>query len=249
MHTLILALALQIPAGAKPSVIATAAGRPAVAAPSQTSAASKDAASAAQILANLQKTYRGRTFTAQFSQTYTDAILGPKPAEQGRLQAAGDGCVRFDYLEPTAKQFVYDGNSAYFYEPEAAQVTVIERFATGPLATTMGFLWGQGTLSTAFNATLCRKGCPKLGPGEVALVLTPKKAMAGVQRVVLVVQEPAHEVSRTLLTDPLRNETEYALTERRLGAAIAADVFSFVVPPGLSVLRTSPDGAMPDAGG
>ena len=209
--------------------------------------AAADAAQAAKVLADLQRTYRGRSFAANFSQTYIDGVLGPRPPERGRLQAAGDGRVRFEYLEPTAKQFVYDGHSAFFFEPEAAQVTVIEQFASGPMATTMGFLWGQGTLSSAFSATLCRHDCPKVGPGEVALVLTPVGPMAGVQRVVLVVQEPAHEVSRTVLTDPLRNHTEYALTKRRLGVPIDEHVFAFVIPQGLSVLRTTPDGALPQA--
>jgi outer membrane lipoprotein-sorting protein len=197
------------------------------------------------VLTRLQKTYRAKTFQADFSQVYTDAVLGPKPAESGKLCASGDGRVRFDYAAPHTKQFVFDGNDAYFYEPDAAQVTVIEGFGEGPVAQAMALLWGQGALHKAFSAKACSQDCPAVGQDEQAFTLTPVAQMPGVQRIHLVVDKTRYEVHRTQLIDPLGNKTLYSLENRRLGQAMGKDTFVFAMPEGMSVLRTTLDGPNP----
>ena len=67
------------------------------------------------------------------------------------LWAKPDGRVRWSYLDPVRKDFVFDGEAAYFYEPENAQVTVFERFQDSPLANAVQFLWGQGDIEATFD--------------------------------------------------------------------------------------------------
>lgn len=194
--------------------------------------------SAAQVLGQVRKTYHGKSVQADFTQTYIDSVVGPRPSEAGELKASGDGRVRFEYLAPEHKHFVFDGKDAFFYEPEAAQVTILEQFAAGPAAQTMAFLWGEGALADTFAAQLCAMHCPAHQPYEVALTLTPQRPMAGVQRIDLVIDGRSFEVHETVLTDPLNNRTRYVLDHRTLGAKIDAKTFTFVVPQGVSVLRT-----------
>lgn len=189
-------------------------------------------------LKGVQQAYHGKSVSATFSQTYTDAITGPRPTETGTLLASGDGRVRFDYAEPHKKHFVFDGNSAYFYEPEAAQVTIMARFGHEPAAQTMAFLWGEGHLTTAFKSALCTSQCPTTDKHQGCLTLTPIEAMAGVERVDLVIDGKSFEMVQTVVTDALGNRTRYALTQRTLGAPIDHKRFEFVVPPGVSVLHT-----------
>lgn len=191
-------------------------------------------------LQGVQRAYRNKSVQATFEQTYTDAVTGPRATERGTLLASGDGRVRFDYAEPHSKHFVYDGNSAYFYEPEAAQVTVMARFGAEPAAQTMAFLWGDGPLTTAFVSALCRSGCPETTAQEGCLTLTPVQPMPGVERVDLVIDAKSFEMVQTVVTDALGNRTRYLLTARTLGAPVPAERFRFVVPKGVSVLHTQP---------
>ena len=190
------------------------------------------------LLTRVQKTYRGKSVQADFCQIYTDAVVGQRPAERGTLQASGDGRVRFDYVTPTAKHFVFDGNTAYFFEPEAAQVTIMEQFADGPAARTMALLWGEGALSSTFQSAWCSHKCPSTAAHQRALTLTPLAPMAGVERIDLVVNVKSFEVEATVLTDPLGNQTRYQLTHRLLGKPLGGKPFEFAVPEGVSVLRT-----------
>jgi outer membrane lipoprotein-sorting protein len=192
----------------------------------------------AALLARVQKTYHHKSVRADFCQTYTDAVVGPRPAERGTLQAAGDGRVRFDYVTPTAKHFVFDGNTAYFFEPEAAQVTVMEQFADSPAARTMAMLWGEGAPQSIFQSAWCSQKCPPTAAHERALILTPLAPMAGVERIDLVVDVQRFEVVQTVLTDPLGNQTRYQLSHRVLGQPMNGKAFAFAVPEGVSVLRT-----------
>jgi len=190
------------------------------------------------LLAQVQKTYHGKSVRADFCQTYTDAVVGERPPERGTLQASGDGRVRFDYQQPHTKHFVFDGNTAYFFEPEAAQVTIMEQFADGPAARTMAFLWGEGALSSTFASAWCTQKCPQTAAHERAVSLTPLAPMAGVERIDLVVNVKSFEVEQTVLRDPLGNQTRYQLTHRVLGKPLGQKPFEFVVPEGISVLRT-----------
>ena len=190
------------------------------------------------LLRRVQKTYRGKSVQADFCQIYTDAVVGQRPAEQGTLQASGNGRVRFDYVAPTAKHFVFDGNTAFFFEPEAAQVTIMEHFADGPAARTMAILWGEGTLSSTFQSAWCVQNCPATTAHQRALTLTPLAPMAGVERIDLVVDVKNFEVAQTVLTDPLGNQTRYQLAHRVLGKPLEGKRFEFAVPEGVSVLRT-----------
>ncbi|MEK7704525.1 MAG: outer membrane lipoprotein carrier protein LolA, partial [Myxococcota bacterium] len=65
---------------------------------------------------------RGGDFSADFTQTYTDKLRGKSRTESGNLWVKADGRVRWSYTKPESKDFVFDGQQAYFYEPENAQV-------------------------------------------------------------------------------------------------------------------------------
>ena len=50
------------------------------------------------------------------------------------------------YVKPIRKDFVYNGQVAYFYEPESAQVTVFEDFLTSQVSQALKISLCQGDL-------------------------------------------------------------------------------------------------------
>jgi outer membrane lipoprotein-sorting protein len=207
------------------------------------------------LLAQVQRAYAdGGDFEARFTQTHLDALSGRSRQESGQMWVKADGRVRFAYRAPEPKDFVFDGNTAYFYEPQNAQVTIFEHFADSPAAQAMQFLWGQGSLTQLFDVATCTpptaevpEVCPEVGPHEQAVQLRPRQQLPTVEHVALVIDTQAHRVRRSVVYDPLHNQTRYAFEELRFVAPLAANRFAFTIPSGVSVLRAPP--AASGAGG
>jgi outer membrane lipoprotein-sorting protein len=199
------------------------------------------------VLQQVQKAYAKQgDFTAHFAQSYIDKLSGRHRDESGQMWVKADGRVRFAYQKPEPKDFVFDGNQAFFYEPDNAQVTVFEQFADSPIAQAMQFLWGQGQISQLFAASVCppRAGdkelCPPAAAGELVVQLVPRSPLPTVHHVALVVDAASWRVVRSVVYDPLENQTIYRFDKLSAGEPIAAKTFAFEIPSGVSVLRAPP---------
>ena len=188
-------------------------------------------------VARLQARYVKGDLTGQFRQIYVDKLRGKTQTESGTLWVAKDGRVRWSYLQPELKDFVYDGKTAYFYEPANGQVTVFENFDDSQLSTAVQFLWGKGDVAARFEIKPCAALC---APGRDTVVeLTPKKPIPQVALVALVIDKTGL-LRRTITLDPLGNRTEYQFEQLQFGAVIDAAKFTFVVPAGVAVMKTVP---------
>ena len=193
-----------------------------------------------KLVAQIQSSYAlRRDITANFTQTYVDNLSGGRRVEGGTLWAESSGKVRWSYQAPVRKDFIYDGTTAYFYEPDNAQVTVFERFEDSQLSRVVQFLWGQGDLLSTFNIASCTENCGVTSEFEYVLLLKPKQSIPSINRVLLAVDIRTSRVVRSMVFDPLGNYTEYALTDLRFDMAIDAKKFQFEVPEGVSVLRSA----------
>jgi outer membrane lipoprotein carrier protein len=199
------------------------------------------AASPQATLARVQEHYAKGDLCAVFEQTYFEKLRGTKKAETGRLWAKRDGRVRWTYEQPTHKDFVYDGQRAWFYEPENAQVTELEHFEKSPLWSAVRFLWGQGKITETFDVSSCTGDCPEAPAGDKLFVLKPKKPVASVDHVVLEVNPTSLEVDKSIVYDALGNRTEYAFKDVDVGCTVPSERFAFSVPKGVSVVHETSD--------
>lgn len=196
----------------------------------------------AEIVRRVQTTYKaGGDMQAAFVQTLTEKMRGKKRAERGRLFAAADGRVRWEYDDPVKKIFVYDGKAAYFYEPESAQVTEFEKFSDSPLANALRLLLGRGELDKSYNLGPCSRACEAAGPNDLSVALVPKEPIPGVEDVLFVVDAKSFKVMKTVVTDSLGNRTEYAFSDVTFGAKIDPKKLTFTVPEGVQRLRAPVD--------
>jgi outer membrane lipoprotein carrier protein len=196
----------------------------------------------AAAVARVGATYRaGGDMTATFSQTYTDKLRGRTRVETGRMWVKKDGRVRWSYLDPERKDFVYDGKAAYFYEPENAQVTLFEHFKDSPVAQALQFLWGQGEVEKTFAVGPCEKDCPPPEPNVLAVQLTPKQPLPSVHHVIMRIDTAAYLVQSSTVVDPLGNKNVYAFSKAQFGAKVDDAKFDFTPPTGVSILRADAD--------
>ena len=150
-----------------------------------------------QLVAQIQESYAlRRDITASFTQTYVDNLSGSRRVEGGTLWAKSSGKVRWSYLAPVRKDFIFDGTTAYFYEPDNAQVTVFEKFEDSQLSRVVQFLWGQGDLVSTFNIEPCIENCGAISEQERVLSLTPKQNIPSIHRVLLAVDLRTSRVVR-----------------------------------------------------
>ncbi|MEE8408943.1 MAG: outer membrane lipoprotein carrier protein LolA [Myxococcota bacterium] len=193
-----------------------------------------------QVLADVRATYlKAGDLKADFTQVYVDKLRGKKRKESGKLWATADGRVRWSYLQPVRKDFVYDGKNAYFYEPDNAQVMVFEHFRDSPLSNALKFLWGQGDLKATFDVNPCANNCDMGEKGDLVVELWPKENIPTVDHSLLIVNPKNHRVRMLVVFDPLGNRTEYHFDNIEFGADIPDKKFNFVVPKGVSILRST----------
>ena len=148
-----------------------------------------------EVLVKVQASYKKLgDMEALFSQTYVDKLRGKRHEESGRLWAKQDGRLRWSYDKPTPKDFVYDGETAYFYEPENAQVTVFERFQDSPLSGAVRFLWGQGNIAELFDVRACATSCDVGDKGDRVVELWPKSEIPTVDHSVFAVDPKTDRV-------------------------------------------------------
>lgn len=198
-----------------------------------------NAPSAAQLLEKMQAVYRNSgDMTANFTQTYTDKLRGKSRVESGEVWAKTDGRVRWSYSSPVHKDFVFDGQSAYFYEPDNAQVTVFEQFRDSQAYQALRFLWGQGQLDKHFIASNCDKeSCGEIPAKTAGLKLVPKTPLASVKYAVLIMDAAKYQVVQSILFDPLGNRTVYAFSSVKFGTKVEDNKFRFTPPAGVNILK------------
>jgi outer membrane lipoprotein-sorting protein len=174
-----------------------------------------------------------------FEQIYVEKLRGKKRIEKGKLWAMRDGRVRWSYREPVRKDFVYNGITAYFYEPENAQVTIFDGFDRSQIFGSIKFLWGQGDIHELFTVSPCKKLCKHGAEGLTVYELEPKSELANVQHVAMVIDGAAHTINKAVVYDSLGNRNEYVFSAFDFAAKMPDKKFDFQIPNGVSILHAN----------
>ncbi len=164
---------------------------------------------------------------ASFVQTYTYSTAGRSQTSRGTLRVKRPGKLRWDYLEPARKTIVVNGSRLVQYEPEENQAYVDEHFDASAMSAAVTFLLGKGKLEKEFDLSTEAGG---------RLVLTPKKADARVERVVLTVSDSG-EVTDTRVVDGSENVNEIAFQKLRRNAGLKDDVFALDLPRDVHMVK------------
>jgi len=168
------------------------------------------------------------TWSADFEQTIDDGRGNVVRSAAGRLYLQRPGKFRWDYSQPSEQLVLADGKKIWFYDKDLAQANVRDMDET--LASTpASLLSGNGSVGTQFNVTALP---PSAGLQWFQLV--PKHADTDFQ--VVRIGFNKGELRSMFLADKLNQITQLTFSNSKRNEPLAADLFSFVPPPGVDVI-------------
>jgi outer membrane lipoprotein-sorting protein len=156
------------------------------------------------------------------------------PAASGQLAWRKPAFMRLDQAKPTSETLTTDGSTVYWYLPAEKQVHVYRRLdLAGEMAPLLSFLTNLDELKKNFRI---KKAPTDSGrPGQLGLILDPRKKDAATGRIVAYCDETFQLTGFDLIA-VTGEKTSFFLTEVTPKAPDAAR-FAFEVPKGVRVIE------------
>jgi outer membrane lipoprotein carrier protein len=168
------------------------------------------------------------TWSADFTQTIDDGHGKITRSAAGKLYLQKPGKFRWDYAQPSEQLILADGKQIWFYDKDLQQANVRDMDAT--LSSTPAVLLsGGGAVSSQFDVT----ALPPEG-GLEWYQLIPKRPETDFQLVRIGFKQG--QLASMFLADKLNQVTQLTFTNPKRNAKFAADLFTFVPPPGVDVI-------------
>jgi outer membrane lipoprotein carrier protein len=168
------------------------------------------------------------TWSADFTQTIDDGHGKIMRSAAGKLYLQKPGKFRWDYSQPSEQLILADGKQIWFYDKDLQQANVRNMDAT--LSSTPAVLLsGGGSVSSQFDVT----ALPPEG-GLEWYQLIPKHPETDFQLVRIGFKQG--QLASMFLADKLNQVTQLTFTNPKRNAKFAADLFTFVPPPGVDVI-------------
>jgi outer membrane lipoprotein carrier protein len=168
------------------------------------------------------------TWSADFKQTIDDGHGKIVRSAAGKLYLQKPGRFRWDYVEPSEQLILADGKQIWFYDKDLQQANV--RNMDASLANTPAVLLsGGGSLSSQFDVTALPPS-----DGLQWYQLIPKHSDTDFQLVRIGFRNG--DLASMFLADKLNQVTQLTFANSKRNAKFAADLFSFVPPPGVDVI-------------
>jgi outer membrane lipoprotein carrier protein len=168
------------------------------------------------------------SWSADFKQTIDDGHGKVVRSAAGKLYLQKPGKFRWDYAEPSEQLILADGKQIWFYDKDLQQANV--RSMDASLANTPAVLLsGGGSLSSQFDVTALPPS-----DGLEWYQLIPKHSDTDFQLVRIGFHNG--DLASMFLADKLNQVTQLTFTNPKRNAKFAADLFTFVPPPGVDVI-------------
>lgn len=174
-----------------------------------------------------------RSLKAGFTETYEG--MGRRRTESGTLVLAKPGMMRWDYSQPAGKLFLLDGKYAWFYTRGSAQAQRAPAKQLDDLRSPLRYLLGHTQLEKEMsNLNL------KVNPnGTFTLVGQPKGQEQRLPKLALTVTRDG----AILAIEAEENDgstTNFTFSGEQVNAPVAAGVFRFTPPAGVSIVDALP---------
>ncbi len=153
--------------------------------------------------------------------------------QRGTLEIRRPAAMRWDYTEPTARQFISDGASLWIYHPDERRAFVMKDLDTAAQARLFGFVIGLEDVRADFEVSLQ----PDVArPDQIRLLLVPKEEMPGVQKVWVDVAAADYTIAEVTIEDGVGTRTVTRMTDPIANPDLTDDRFTFTPPEGVEVL-------------
>ncbi|MBX7223892.1 MAG: outer membrane lipoprotein chaperone LolA [Blastocatellia bacterium] len=188
------------------------------------------------VLAGIQKRYsRVLTLKADFVQVY-QGRNSRTVREAGTLELKKPGLMRWDYREPTTKQFISDGKKTWFYLPGEKRVTVEPvREARDPRLPFL-FLLGRNDLNKEFAKLELGTDAPTKA-GNISLRLWPRRRIENVAEIRVECDPQTFQLTRISVVHGTGDRSDFLLSNLVENQPLADTRFTFSPPTGVKVER------------
>jgi chaperone LolA len=187
------------------------------------------------IINGLQAKYSKMSgLAADFVQIY-NGNDGRRLRESGSLLLKRPSKARWDYLSPERKIFVSDGKNIFFhvYGERHATKAGIKQSADPQIP--FLFLLGRGNLRRDFSKIEVAANETPSTPGNVVLILVPKRAPEEFRQLLAEVDPASFSVRRLVIFERNGSRMDFLLNNVRENYIAADSEFKFTPPQGVTV--------------
>lgn len=192
---------------------------------------------ASQIVDKVQDFYAGvDDYKAAFVQTTAHKMFsGRLERGYGTLMFKKGGLMRWEYIRPDVKYFIYDGSFLWIYEPEVPQAFK-GAADTERLRRALAFLTGEGKIKDMYKVKRVKAVHYGFAEGFV-LRLKPKKKNSPFKHIELYVDKEDYHVVRSVVVDHDGNRNRLDFSDVKTNNGLAAGLFEFTPPKGVPVIE------------
>ncbi|MFQ5846390.1 MAG: outer membrane lipoprotein chaperone LolA [Candidatus Methylomirabilales bacterium] len=171
-----------------------------------------------------------RDLTGQFTQR-VELAMGQVEEARGAFYLKRPGMMRWEYERPERRLLVTDGSTMWAYTPMDRQV-IVQDLKAAVTSIPFDFLMGAGKLTDQFvlREVTVQGKCYRL-------VLTPRHPDPQLREMGMEVEATTLYIRSLTFRDLYDNQTVMHFFHLRINSDLPADLFTFVPPPGVKVLR------------
>ena len=199
--------------------------------------AQKNPATANEIVQKIQEFYVSvNDYKASFVQTTSHKMFaGRLQRAYGNVMFKKGGLMRWEYLRPEKKFFIWNAKVLWVYEPEVPQAFQGTADAER-LSKALAFLTGEGRILDVYRAK--KLDSKKFGFADGFVVgLWPKDQRSPFKRVEIYMDKETYRVVRSVVVDQQGNRNRLDFYSPKTNSGLSAGAFSFAPPPGVPIIQ------------
>jgi outer membrane lipoprotein carrier protein len=177
-----------------------------------------------------------RTVRAAFEQTLSNPATGNTNVATGELTLARPNKMAVRFNNPAGDRVVVDGTNLWVYLPAAFPGQVLKQPARGGAGQSIDAL-GDLLANPRSRYRVADAGAATVGGRATrAVLLTPKAEGSPLERAKVWVDDRDGAIRQLELTEATGGVRTWRMTTWEPNARLAADAFTFMVPPGVRVV-------------
>lgn len=195
----------------------------------------------AEVMQKVQAQYdKTGAFQARFQQESRLKAMQQTDSAAGWMYFQKPSRMRWQYEIPAEqkKEVVSDGRLVWMYMPQDSLVMVykIDQVLRSDLV--LRFFSGIGQFQKDFDISW--KQPPQEGESLI-INLFPKKAQPELKHLTLTINPKTYLVDKLEFANALGEETRFVFSQMKLDVKLGTDFFTFTPPPGVQVVRQTPE--------
>jgi outer membrane lipoprotein carrier protein len=207
--------------------------------PSMTRAEAVEMLSLEQLTLKMQEIYDNtQDMKAKFVQELTIQSIKKTEREEGTVYFKNPKRMYWEYTRPKSKKLVINPQKAWLYVPEDRVVYVQDAEAMYKSKLIIRFLSGIGKLQEDFQIRFATPEATDKS-GNYLLVLTPKQADLGVDRLNLTVDRTGFHISQCSFSDAYGNLTRIRFQNIKTNNQLSEALFHFKPPRGVEIFNVT----------